>query len=143
MKKVFAERIKLLRKEKSQVETAIKLGITQSKWQRIESGKCEPNLEMLCKICIEFNVSSDWLLGIESVKNVDVAVPSIPEMPHFAGKIKECPMCSEYRKHIENLSRTIEAQASAIANLSEAIKTKNTTPVSSGPRSPKRDTKPA
>ena len=68
MKKWY-ERIRELREDlpvkKSQAEVAKDLAITQRKLSYIETGKTEPSLEDLVRICKYYGVSSDYILGIE------------------------------------------------------------------------------
>lgn len=62
------KRIKELRKSMgmTQVEMATTLGITQSAYQQIESSKTDSmRVSTFRKFCQEFNVSADWLLGID------------------------------------------------------------------------------
>ena len=61
------EKLKLLRKEKgvSQKVVAKAIGITLSAYSNYEQGLREPSNEMLIKLCKYFNVTSDYLLGLE------------------------------------------------------------------------------
>lgn len=65
---MFAERLKNLRKERkvTQVQLASYLGFFHSAVVKWESGQCEPSFETLVKIAKYFNVSVDYLLGIEN-----------------------------------------------------------------------------
>lgn len=67
MKESFAQRLKGLRNEKnySQREMAALLNIVQVSYLRWEQGKTEPNINNICRLCEIFNVSSDYLLGLE------------------------------------------------------------------------------
>lgn len=62
----FSERLKNTRKELNltQKQAAEKLGISESCYGGYEQGYREPDLKTLIKICILFDVSSDYLLGI-------------------------------------------------------------------------------
>ena len=68
MKKWY-ERIRELREDlpvkKSQTDVARELKITQRKLSYIETGKTEPSLEDLVRICKYYGVSSDYILGIK------------------------------------------------------------------------------
>ncbi|MDT2884902.1 helix-turn-helix transcriptional regulator [Lactococcus lactis] len=68
---VFAERLKELRKEKdlTQNEFAERLGIKQNSYSDWENGKSEPNIKMLEKIAVFFDVSIDYLVGIKNERN--------------------------------------------------------------------------
>ncbi len=63
--KIFAERLKELRKEKNltQNEFAKILHIKQQSYARYELNTSEPSYEMLVKIANFFEVSTDYLLG--------------------------------------------------------------------------------
>ncbi len=67
MKKWY-ERIRELREDlpvkKSQSEVAKDLQITQRKLSYIETGKTEPSLEDLVRICNYYGVSADYILGL-------------------------------------------------------------------------------
>ena len=71
MKKWY-ERIRELREDlpvkKSQSEVASEIKITQRKLSYIETGKTEPSLEDLIRICKYYNVSADYILGINENK---------------------------------------------------------------------------
>lgn len=63
----FKDRIKDLRNENglSQRAFAKLLGINHSQVAKWETGQLEPNLTMLMKIAVEFDVSADYLLGLK------------------------------------------------------------------------------
>lgn len=67
MKKWY-ERIRELREDlpvkKSQAEVAKDLKITQRKLSYIETGKTEPSLEDLVRLCKYYGVSADYILGL-------------------------------------------------------------------------------
>lgn len=65
MEPIFAERLKILRKEKgiSQEQLALLLGVTQRKISYWETGKTEPDLMSLLKISEFFDATCDYLLG--------------------------------------------------------------------------------
>lgn len=65
----FCARLKTLRGSRSQKEIANMLGLQQQKWQRIESGKNEPNLSLLVQMSIVLNVSIPSLLGIDDTQS--------------------------------------------------------------------------
>ena len=50
----------------TQTEIADKLGIKQSAWARFEAGGVpDPRCSSIVHICKTFNISADWLLGID------------------------------------------------------------------------------
>lgn len=61
------EKLKLLRKEMgvSQKVVAKAIGITLSAYSNYEQGLREPSNEILVKLCKYFNVTADYLLGLE------------------------------------------------------------------------------
>lgn len=64
-KSTMANRITQLRiaNERSQAQTSELLGIAQTTYAGYETGKHEPNVEMLIKIAILYNVSVDYVIG--------------------------------------------------------------------------------
>ncbi len=65
--KSFANKIRELRVEKklTQKQIAGKLGISETGYAGYEQGYREPDFSTLIKICRFFEVSSDYLLGLE------------------------------------------------------------------------------
>ena len=63
-------RLKELReiRKLSQVQFAEKIGMQQQQYSRYEKGERELPLKYIRSICRVFNVSSDWLLGLDQVK---------------------------------------------------------------------------
>lgn len=61
------ERLKLLRKQKSvsQRTVAEAIGVTLSAYSNYEQGIREPSLQTLINLCKYYEVSADYLLGIE------------------------------------------------------------------------------
>jgi len=64
---IFCERLKLLRVEKklSQPELAKLVGVSKGMISFWENGINEPTISNLIKLCHIFDVSSDYLLGID------------------------------------------------------------------------------
>ncbi len=67
MKVAFSSRLKQLRLEANikQLDLAKALNTTQRRISYLEIGKIEPDLETLCLIANYFNVSTDYLLGLQ------------------------------------------------------------------------------
>lgn len=67
MKVVFSSRLKQLRLEANikQLDLAKALNTTQRRISYFEMGKIEPDLATLCLIAKYFNVSTDYLLGLQ------------------------------------------------------------------------------
>lgn len=53
----------------SQSEFATQIGMMQQQYSRYEKGEREPQLKHIRRICKTFNVSADWLLGLENSQN--------------------------------------------------------------------------
>ena len=72
---VFGERLRALRtaKKMSQKELAEKLGTAKSIISFYESGERFPSFDVLIKISYIFNTSTDYLLGVERERSVDVS----------------------------------------------------------------------
>ena len=64
----FSENLKMLRLEKNigQVELATKLGVSKGIISLWENGKREPTLTYIIKISTFFDVTSDFLIGLEN-----------------------------------------------------------------------------
>ena len=67
MEKVFREKLKAVRKESglNQRQVAEKLEISTTCYAGYEQGYRQPDLITLRKICILFDISSDYLLDLE------------------------------------------------------------------------------
>jgi len=65
----FCDKLRSLRKNRrprlTQEQLANELNMTQRKISRMETGETEPSLEDIRTICRYFNVSADWMLGLE------------------------------------------------------------------------------
>ena len=68
MEKLFCERLKAIRIENglSQKQTAEKLELSSTCYAGYEQGYRQPDLKTLKKICLLFEISADFLLGIEN-----------------------------------------------------------------------------
>lgn len=62
----FGERIRNLREDRdlTQSELGAQVNITQRKISYIERGKYEPSIDDIVSLCKFFDVSSDYLLGL-------------------------------------------------------------------------------
>lgn len=70
---LFAERLRNLRKEQewTQVQLAVKIGVSKQTVSNWENDNILPSVEMLAHIADFFQVSTDYLLGRESVPRQD------------------------------------------------------------------------
>lgn len=64
----FAKRLQSIRLEcgMTQREVYTKLNISPNGYASYEQGRTEPNIETIVKLCSIFNVTSDYLLGLEN-----------------------------------------------------------------------------
>lgn len=67
----LSERLKMLRNINglTQPELALAIGISASAVYAYESGRQSPNVDVVLKICKKYEVSADWLLGLDEVQN--------------------------------------------------------------------------
>lgn len=62
----FAERLRMLRGTRSQMEMAAFVGgVTQAAWAQWEMGARQPKLDVFAYLCKRLGVTADWLLGID------------------------------------------------------------------------------
>lgn len=88
---MFYERIKELRNSLgiNQVEFGKKLGVTKQCISNWENGNIQPSIDMLIKICNEFSISSDYLLGLSSELTVDVSGLSSEQILHIQNIVND------------------------------------------------------
>lgn len=69
----FKDRIKQLRLQKSltQEQIAKRLWVTKSTISAYEMGTKYPSLDMLIKLAAMFNVTTDYLLGVDKKRHID------------------------------------------------------------------------
>lgn len=72
---MIADRIKLLREQKNMTQSALakQLGITRSGVNAWEMGISTPSTQYIVELSQLFNVSADYLLGIDSSISVNVS----------------------------------------------------------------------
>ena len=63
----FAKRLKTIRLRRGLTQNAVaeRLGITRPAYTAYESGNREPDFELLSKLASIYNVSTDYLLGVD------------------------------------------------------------------------------
>ena len=61
----LAEGLKQIRGSTSQAKFALQIGVKQTTYSSWETGRKEPSLSTLAGIAKHFNVSVDWLLGLD------------------------------------------------------------------------------
>ena len=73
---IFTERVRELRGDRSQREVAEGIGITQQTYGRYENGARRPDLEIIERMAVFFEVSADYLLGLSDQKAPDFEIQS-------------------------------------------------------------------
>ena len=78
------ERIRQLRKARglSQVELAGQLGITKQCVSNWENDNILPSIEMLMRLAEYFRVSTDYMLGFDNKKTIDVSELTDVQIEH-------------------------------------------------------------
>ena len=79
------ERIKALRLAKnwSQVDLAKKLNVTKQSVSNWENDNIQPSIEMLIAISQIFSVSTDYLLGLDNRRYLEISGLSDEEISHI------------------------------------------------------------
>jgi len=85
------ERIRKLRLERnwSQVDLAKKLNVTKQSVSNWENDNIQPSIEMLVKLAREFSVSTDYLLGLEERRYLEITGICDEEMSHIQLVIRD------------------------------------------------------
>ena len=88
---MLSERIKELRLSRclNQVEFAKKLGVTKQSVSNWENNNIQPSIDMLIKIAINFSVSSDYLLGLDDIRRLDITGLNDKQLFHLQSIIDE------------------------------------------------------
>ena len=83
---MLAKKIKELRGARgiTQVELAKNLGVTKQCVSNWENDNIQPSIEMLIKLASYFNVSTDYILGLERKKVLDVSKLTEEQIAHIA-----------------------------------------------------------
>ena len=114
-------RLKELRESNglTQVQAAARVGMKQQAWRVYETDASMPGAKLIVKICDEYGVSADWLLGIErgksaaQVKNGNNSAVAIGANARatvrgtFAAVPGDAPMCAKcpYKKKLEKFEK--------------------------------------
>ena len=79
------ENIKKLRCQRglSQVELGRKLGVTKQSISNWENNYIQPSIEMLMKLSSVFSVSTDCLLGLDTLKFIEITNLTDEEITHL------------------------------------------------------------
>lgn len=78
MSEIFAKRLREVRenRRKTQLDVSRILGISNVSYGAWERGDTEPSIEKLVKLCQFFDVTADWLIGMDKV-NAAAKAPMI------------------------------------------------------------------
>lgn len=79
------EKIKILRKERNitQVELAKKLSVSKQAVSNWENDNIQPSIDMLIKIANYFSVSTDYLLGLDDKRYLEITGLSNIKITHI------------------------------------------------------------
>lgn len=116
--KIYAERIKSLRKERglSQDQLAAMLGVSRSAVGMYETGKREPDFEICEAIADIFNVDMDYLIGRSSIERKTSFSRGIPSGFEPVPQMQKVPLigniaCGQPITAEENLEGYVDAPA--------------------------------
>ena len=78
---LFSKRLKELRESAglTQTQLADKLDVSRGSISFYENGDRIPDIEFLARVSDEFKVSADWLIGLSSVRSIDLNVKGVCE----------------------------------------------------------------
>ena len=68
--KTLGERIRFIRGEESQAEFAERVGIAKGSIGGYENGRNSPSADVILKICLSYDISSEWLLKGEGSMHI-------------------------------------------------------------------------
>lgn len=88
---MFDERIKELRKSLgiNQVEFGKQLHVTKQCISNWENGNILPSIDMLIRIASTFSVSTDYLLGLENQRTLDVTGLTNEQILHLQSVVND------------------------------------------------------
>lgn len=82
---MLSERIKELRlaRRLNQIELGYRLGVTKQSVSNWENGNILPSVDMLVRIADFFAVSTDYLLGLDDNKRIDITGLNDSQIDHI------------------------------------------------------------
>ena len=88
---MLGTRIKELRKEfgLSQVELAMRMEVTKQTISNWENGNIQPSIDMLVGLANVFNVTTDYLLGLDDVPRLSIEGLPMSFAAHLAQIIED------------------------------------------------------
>ncbi len=73
----------------NQVQLAEKLNVSKQTISNWENDNIQPSIEMLVRLAKLFNVSTDYLLGLEAVPRLDISGVPVTFVAHLSGLIED------------------------------------------------------
>ncbi|MGM9613978.1 MAG: helix-turn-helix domain-containing protein [Oscillospiraceae bacterium] len=73
----------------SQVELAKKLGVSKQSLSNWENDNIQPSVEMLTRMAVQLNVSTDYLLGLDNRLFIEVTDLTLEEISHIQLLIRD------------------------------------------------------
>ena len=94
---MLSERIRQLRQDRglSQVDLAKRLNVTKQSVSNWENDNIQPSIEMLQKLSDVFSVSTDYLLGRENRRYLEISGLTDEEIAHIQTIVSDI---TKYRK---------------------------------------------
>ena len=88
---MFNERLKSIRESHSmnQIKLAQRLGVSKQSVSNWENDNIQPSIEMLIKIARLFSVSTDYLLGLDSRRYVEISGLTNTQIVHIQQIIQD------------------------------------------------------
>ena len=88
---MLGQRINTLRQAAglSQVELARRLNISKQTVSNWENENIQPSIEMLVRLSKVFNVTTDYLLGLDDIPRLDVSGISAEAVAHISGLLNQ------------------------------------------------------
>lgn len=88
---MFHERVRALRQARnmSQVELAKRLGVTKQSVSNWENDNIQPSIEMLMRIAEVLDVSTDYLLGLNSTRVINASGLSEEVVAHLSQLVED------------------------------------------------------
>jgi transcriptional regulator with XRE-family HTH domain len=115
MKKSFGEKLTEARGIKKRAEIARLFGVSLTAYSNWERDDKEPNFETLRSICHHFNVSADWLLGLEADGRAAITATN------SAVALHNSTANNETGKSFSQIADTVVSQQQTISRLAGII----------------------
>ena len=112
---LIGKRMKELRGTMSQRQAAACVGIKPQSWSVYENGQSLPGAQVIKNICQHFNVSADWLLGCDDVREMPREVFQVQSSPKTGPAHEDRPDASLLAE-LSALKRRVKALEDAAAN---------------------------